>query len=83
MTQKVYTVERTAKSWKGLQALGCLAFTTGLVLTYAGTTVMRTGSGGTISEIVLSNLAISGVLGFLGGLTLQVVGRLGAWWFHG
>jgi hypothetical protein len=83
MTRKIYTTEQTGKTWKGLQAVGCLGFSTGIVLVFVGTTVSRNGSGGSISEVALSNVAIIGILALLAGFVVHALGRLGGWWFHG
>jgi hypothetical protein len=83
MTKNVYTTEQTGKPWKGLQAIGCLGLSTGIVLVFAGTTVLRNGRGGSISEVALSNVAIIGILALLAGFVVQALGRLGGWWFHG
>ncbi len=82
MPKKIYTTEQTGKSWKGLQALGCLGLTTGITLVYLGTSVRRAGDPASTSQVVLSNLAITGILVFLVGLCVQVLARLGGWWFH-
>ena len=83
MAKNVYTTEQTGKTWKGLQALGCLGLSTGAVFVFLGTTFSRDDAGETITHIVLSNLAIAGILVFLTGMGLNAAARLGAWWFHG
>jgi hypothetical protein len=83
MSRRTYTTEQTAKTWKGLQALGCLGLMMGIALVYLGTSVPRSGDAGSISQIVLSNLAILGILVFLVGFCVQMLGCLGGRWFHG
>ncbi len=83
MKKTIYTTERTGKTWKGLQAVGCLGLSTGVILVYLGTWVSRQEAGEPVTQIVLSNLAIVGILIFLSGFGLHAFGRLAGWWFHG
>ena len=66
---KVQTVELTAKRYKGQQLLGVILLVVAVVVAIA--------SGG--------HNAIAGALSslmFLGGLSLWIAGRFGAWWHH-
>jgi len=83
MASKIYTTEQTGKRWKGLQAFGCSGSLVGIAMVIAGTTVVRRPDGHGPANLVLSTLAIIGVLVFLGGVSVHSFGRLGGWWHHG
>lgn len=73
------TIEQTAKSWKALQlcgALGLIVCVIGCGFTCAG----GDGQGPMDDDVARSGLF---VLAGLVSLSLFIVGRLGAWWYHG
>jgi hypothetical protein len=83
MASKIYTTERTSKRWKAIQALGFLGALAGIVLVVSGTTTTGQFSAQAPGRIILSTTSVAGLLTFLGGVCVQLFGRLGGWWYHG
>jgi hypothetical protein len=83
MASKIYTTERTSKRWKAIQALGFVGALAGIALVIAGTTVTGQFTGQVPGSIILSTTSVAGLLTFLGGVGLNLFGRLGGWWYHG
>lgn len=69
---RVQAVEATGKKWKALQAVGGCSF-----LVFG--TVFVIGLQGGLSPGAMG----IAILGLLGATCVSVLGRLGAWWFHG
>lgn len=69
--RQVQTVERTGKAWKLVQLVG------------AGVSILATVW--TVAKLSGSPEATAGpqMVGILLGLAAFIVGRIGAWWFHG
>jgi hypothetical protein len=65
-------IEQTGKAWKAIQLLGGLMAVVGFAVAVA----VGTGRG---SAAVLAVSILGGVM----GLIAFIVGRIGAWWFHG
>jgi len=65
-------IEATGKVWKGIQVAGGAV----VALSFVGCMMSFTGEGpgaGTVPAIV----------GMIAGLVMWLVGRMGAWWYHG
>ena len=76
------TVELTSKRWKTWQLAGLLTMLLGTLLIVVMFAVAA-GAG-----LVTSNAALSVWFAFMGlalftGMVLYLVGRIGAWWYHG
>ena len=65
------TIEATAKSWKLCQLLGTLAIIIGVGFTVGGCSMEN------------ERASLIGALSLGPGIFFYVLGRLGAWWFHG
>jgi hypothetical protein len=83
MASKIYVTERTSKRWKTLQGVGFLASLAGIALVIAGTTLISRPAGQGPATFALSTTSIIGIAAFLGGVGLNLFGRLGGWWYHG
>jgi hypothetical protein len=64
---KSTTIQATSKRWKLLQAVGSLAAIGGAVGMFAPEPQMK---------------VLAGLVAFL-GVCVFMLGRIGAWWFHG
>src|SRR5690606_17171556 len=69
------TTQATGKLWKLAQLVGMLTFFGSIVRG------IMNGSSATTAEETGSSIAGAILLGTL-GLTVWIVGRIGAWWFH-
>lgn len=76
--RRTATIQATGKKWKAMQALGGLALLTGVTVLIMGL-AMRDGS----RELEDATVAAVGILVLLAGLPAYLLGRMGAWWFHG
>lgn len=68
---KAQTIERTGKKWKSVIVVGALAAIIGTIVLVAGVTDESAAA------------IAAGVIVLLTGITMTLVGRIGAWWFHG
>lgn len=75
MSRRVQTVEQTGKLWKAGQGCGCFTVIVAAVGAVIAGQIAITGSGPTA--------ALPWVLGMLCGLSLYIISRVAAWWFHG
>jgi len=73
----VQTIERTGKLWKGILAVSALVFVLGI----AGCALAVVRDPRAVTDPPLLSW-IGGVVAGLGFVGL-VVGKLGAWWYHG
>ncbi len=73
----VQTIELTGKPWKAILLLGAALMILGLG---AGSYALLSDPRALTSPPLLAYL---GAGAFIGGLLVFIVGRLGAWWYHG
>jgi len=69
--RRVQTVQRTGKLWKSIQLFSVLSILTGATMLIIGI------QGGNTS------LSMASFAPLLIGIPAYIVGRFGAWWFHG
>ena len=69
MAEKVKTIQKTSKKWKGLQLVGMLAICVGIFGCFTGVAQ---------DEPSLTCSAISWTI----GVPALIIGRFGAWWNH-
>lgn len=73
----VQTIEKTGKLWKAVRVAASLTLLTGLTI-YAGMWVMSADPNFESTAVRSWPLIIAGM-----SVPVYVVGRIGAWWFHG
>ena len=69
--QNVVTVQQTAKIWKLLYVIGVVGLIVSTAATFLGLGLEAAG------------LTIAGVCGTVTSIAVYIIGRFGAWWFHG
>jgi hypothetical protein len=62
--------------------MGCLGSLAGIALAFAGSTIVRNGSG-EIAWIDLTTAAVIGIVLAAVGIGTHAVGHLGGWRYHG
>lgn len=73
----VQTIEQTGKLWKGIMALSALLFVLGI--TGCALAVVRDPRAVTDPPLLSWIGGVAALAGFIGLL----IGKLGAWWYHG
>lgn len=75
----VQTVEQTSKVWKATQLIGVLA----IMLSAVSCSSAFAMSPEAVEDGQASIMLMIGVATFIVGFSMYVVGRVGAWWYHG
>jgi len=78
-SSNVQLIEKTAKRWKGLIAIGYGIVAVGFILIVAAILLIARDVGGGVPQI----LFVVGLVGFIGGTGVAIFGRVRAWWEHG
>jgi hypothetical protein len=81
----VQTVELTGKRWKALILVGALLTILGALLWCSGLGLLP---GALLPNVNVSpdraaQAFVTGLMLIIVGLVLYIVGRVGAWWYHG
>ena len=76
---EIQTIQLTSKKWKAIQLIGAIGACIGSISMGSAVDFIS------INDITIMNklLMDSGIFLALTGLTVFIVGRIGAWWNHG
>ena len=76
---EIQTIQLTSKKWKVIQLIGAIGACIGSISMGSAVDFISINNITTMNKFLL----ISGSLLTISGLTVFIVGRIGAWWNHG